>query len=143
MYFEEFGTILREVAHFNIEYDRAYPALYAKLAPTMNRIKTYSSSGFYAGAYAADFLIFNCLDKNINLDPTSGNFLRVQGITFTQNTTKTLTVECLPLIDPFMSSVEYIVVVTPEELLYPDPGFTRVKLLKSSLKFILLTLKVY
>jgi hypothetical protein len=93
MYFEEFGTILREAAHFNIEYDRAYPALYAKLAPTMNRIKTYSSSGFYAGAYAADFLIFNCLDKNINLDPTSGNFLRIQGITFTQNTTKTLTVD--------------------------------------------------
>jgi hypothetical protein len=93
MYFEEFGTILREAAHFNIEYDRAYPALYAKLAPTMNRIKTYSSSGFYAGAYAADFLVFNCLDKNINLDPTSGNFLRVQGITFTQNTTKTLTVD--------------------------------------------------
>jgi hypothetical protein len=93
MYFEEFGTILREVAHFNIKYDRAYPALYAKLAPTMNRIKTYSSSGFYAGAYGADFLIFNCLDRNINLDPTSGNFLRIQGITFTQNTTKTITVD--------------------------------------------------
>lgn len=93
MYFDEFGTIMREAAHFNIKYDRAYPALYARLAPTMNRIKTYSSSGFYAGAYGADFLIFNCLDTNISLDATSGNFLRIQGITFTQNTTKTLTVD--------------------------------------------------
>ena len=43
--------------------------------------------------------------------------------------TKTLTVECLPSIDAFISSVEYTVVVTPEELLYPAPGFMRVKLL--------------
>ena len=93
MYFEEFGTIMRECAHFNVKYDRAYPALYARLAPTFNRIKTYSSSGFYAGAYGADFLIFNCTDKNINLDATSGNFLRIQGVTFTQNTTKTLSVD--------------------------------------------------
>ena len=93
IYYDEFGTIMREVAHFNIKYDRAYPALYARLAPTLNRIKTYSTSGFYAGAYGADFLVFNCTDKNINLDATSGNFLRIQGIVFTQNTTKTLTVD--------------------------------------------------
>jgi hypothetical protein len=93
MYFDEFGTIMRECAHFNIKYDRAYPALYARLAPTLNRVKTYSSSGFYADAYGADFLVFNCTDNKINLDPTTGNFLRIQGITFTQNTTKTLTVD--------------------------------------------------
>lgn len=93
IYYDEFGTIMREVAHFNIKYDRAYPALYARLAPTLNRIKTYSTSGFYAGAYGADFLVFNCTDKTINLDATSGNFLRIQGIVFTQNTTKTLTVD--------------------------------------------------
>lgn len=93
MYYDEFGTIMREAAHFNIKYDRAYPALYARLAPTLNRIKTYSTSGFYAGSYGADFLVFNCTDKIINLDATSGNFLRIQGIVFTQNTTKTLTVD--------------------------------------------------
>lgn len=93
MYFEEFGTIMREAAHFNVKYDRAYPALYARLAPTLNRIKTYTSSGLYAGSYGADFLVFNATDKIINLDATSGNFLRIQGITFTQNTTKTLTVD--------------------------------------------------
>ena len=93
MYFEEFGTILREVAYFNVKYDRAYPALYAKIMKTMNRIKGYSVSGFYAGSYGADFLIFNCTDFNLNLDDTSGNYLRIQGIAFTQDTTYTLTVD--------------------------------------------------
>ena len=93
MYFEEFGTIFREAAYFNIKYDRAYPALYAKLMKTMNRFKGYSSSGFYAGSYGADFLIFNCTDFNLNLDDTSGNYLRIMGIGFTQDTTYTLTVD--------------------------------------------------
>jgi hypothetical protein len=93
MYFEEFGTILREVSYFNIKYDRAYPALYAKIMKTMNRVKGYSVSGFYAGSYGADFLIFNCTDFNLNLDDTSGNYLRIQGIAFTQDTTYTLTVD--------------------------------------------------
>lgn len=93
MYFEEFGTILRQAAYFNVKYDRAYPALYAKIMKTMNRVKGYSVSGFYAGSYGADFLIFNCTDFNLNLDDTSGNYLRIQGIAFTQDTTYTLTVD--------------------------------------------------
>ena len=93
IYFEEFGTILREAAYFNIKYDRAYPALYSKLMKTLNRIKGYASSGFYAGSYGADFLIFNCTDFSLNLDDTSGNYLRIQGIAFTQDTTYTLTID--------------------------------------------------
>jgi hypothetical protein len=93
LYFDEFGTIMREAAYLNIKYDRAYPALYARVMKTFNRLKGYAISGFYAGSYGADFLIFNCLDTNINLDDTTGNFLRIQGITFTQNTTKTLSVD--------------------------------------------------
>jgi hypothetical protein len=93
LYFEEFGTIMREAAYLNIKYDRAFPALYARVMKTFNRLKGYSISGFYAGAYGADFLIFNCTDTNINLDDTTGNYLRIQGITFTQNTTKSLTVD--------------------------------------------------
>lgn len=93
LYFDEFGTIMREVAHFNIRYDRAYPALYAKIAPTINGVKGYSVSGFQAGSYGADFLIFNCIDKNLNLDDTTGNYLRILGIAFTQNTTYSLTVD--------------------------------------------------
>ena len=93
LYYDEFGTIMREAAYLNIKYDRSYPALYARIMKTLNRLKSYVVSGFYAGSYGADFLIFNCLDTNINLDDTTGNFLRIQGITFTQNTTKTLTVD--------------------------------------------------
>ena len=93
MYFEEFGSIMRECAYFNVKYDRAYPALYAKLSPTFNRIKGYTVSGFYADSYGAEFLIFNSTDKALVLDETSGNYLRIQGITFTQDTTHTLSVD--------------------------------------------------
>jgi len=93
IYFEEFGTILREMSYFNIKYDRAYPALYAKLMKILNRVQGYSVSGFYAGSYGADFLIFNCTDFLLNLDDTSGNYLRIQGIAFTQDTTYSLTVD--------------------------------------------------
>lgn len=93
MYFDEFGTIMREAASFNIKYDKAYPALYAKLSPTFNRIKGYSVSGFTAGSYGAEFLVFNATDTALNLDASSGNYLRIQGITFTQESNNDLTVD--------------------------------------------------
>ena len=93
MYFEEFGSIMRECAYFNIKYDRAYPALYAQLSPTFNRIKSYTTSGFYADSYGAEFLIFNSTDSAIKLDETTGNYLRIQGIAFTQDTTHELSVD--------------------------------------------------
>jgi len=93
MYFEEFGSIMRECSYFNIKYDRSYPALYAQLSPTFNRIKGYAVSGFQADSYGAEFLIFNATDTALNLDETTGNYLRIQGITFTQDTTYQLTVD--------------------------------------------------
>ena len=93
IYFDEFGTIMREVASFNIKYDKAYPALFAKLSPTFNRIKGYSVSGFRAGAYGAEFLVFNATDQALSLDASSGNYLRIQGITFTQENQNSLTVD--------------------------------------------------
>jgi hypothetical protein len=93
LYFDEFGSIMRECAYFDVKYDRAYPALYAKLSPTFNNIKGYVSSGFYADSYGAEFLIFNATDTALNLDETSGNYLRIQGVTFTQDTTHELTVD--------------------------------------------------
>jgi hypothetical protein len=93
LFYEEFGTIMREVAYFDIKYDRAYPALYAKLAETLNRVRGYTVSGFFAGSYGAEFLIFNAVDKILNLDDTTGNYLRILGIAFTQNTTRSLTVD--------------------------------------------------
>jgi hypothetical protein len=93
MYFEEFGSIMRECSYFDIKYDRAYPALYAQLSPTFNKIKGYVTSGFYADSYGAEFLVFNATDTALNLDETSGNYLRIQGVTFTQDTTHELTVD--------------------------------------------------
>jgi hypothetical protein len=93
LYFEEFGTIMRECAYFNIKYDRAYPALYAKIAPTANRLKGYTVSGFTADSYGAEFLVFNNTDTTLSLDEKTGNYLRILGIAFTQDTTASLTVD--------------------------------------------------
>jgi len=93
IYFDEFGSIMREAALFNFKYDKAYPALFAKLTPTFNRVKGYTVSGFRAGSYGAEFLIFNATDTQIRLDQEKGNYLQVQGITFTQQSQNTLTVD--------------------------------------------------
>lgn len=93
IYFEEFGTIMRECAYFNIKYDKAYPALYARISDTFNKMKGYTVSGFTPTAYGAEFLVFNNTDSALNLDETSGNYLRIQGVTFTQDSEKELTVD--------------------------------------------------
>lgn len=93
IYFEEFGTIMREVGYFNIRYDQAYPAFSAKIAKTFTNQRGYAVSNFYAGSYGAEFLVFNTTDKTIKLDETTGNYLRILGVTFTQATQETLTVD--------------------------------------------------
>lgn len=93
LYFEEFGTIMREAAYFNIKYDRAYPALYAKIAPTLSRVRGYTVSGFTADSYGAEFLVFNNTDSILALDEKTSNYLRIIGVTFTQDTTQSLTVD--------------------------------------------------
>jgi hypothetical protein len=93
IYFDEFGTIMRECAYFNIRYDKAYPALWAKMSPTFNALQGYTVSGFSANPYGAEFLIFNNTDTVLNLDETSGNYLRIQGVTFTQQSNHDLTVD--------------------------------------------------
>jgi hypothetical protein len=93
IYFDEFGSIMRECAYFDIKYDLAYPALYAKIPPTPNRVKGYVTSGFYADSYGAEFLIFNATDTGLSLDETTGNYLRINGIAFTRDTTHELTVD--------------------------------------------------
>ncbi len=93
MYFEEFGTIMRECAYFNVKYDKAFPALSAKISPTFNNNQGYAVSGFTANAFGAQFLIFNTTDTVMSLDSGSGNYLRIQGVTFTQNSRHDLTVD--------------------------------------------------
>ena len=93
MYYEEFGTIMREMAYFDVKYDKAYPALYSKIVPTGNEIKGYTVSGYRGTSYGAEFLVFNATDTTIVLDENSGNFLKIQGIAFTQNTSHKLSVD--------------------------------------------------
>ena len=93
IYFEEFGTIMREAAYFDVRYDKAYPALSAKISPTFNRLKGYTVSGFRAGSYGAEFLVFNNTDTALMLDSASGNYLRIQGATFTQQSENELSVD--------------------------------------------------
>lgn len=94
IYYEEFGTIMREAAYFNVRFDgKAYPALIAKMAPAKNPFKGYTISGFNPSPYGAEFLIFNNTDTYIGLDDTSGNYLRIQGVAFTQQAQNELTVD--------------------------------------------------
>ena len=93
VYYEEFGTIMRECAYFNVRYDKAYPALYSKISPTFNDRQGYLVSGFRSNPYGAEFLIFNITDFALSLDETSGNYLRIQGIAFTQQSAHDLSVD--------------------------------------------------
>lgn len=93
IYYEEFGTIMREASYFNIKYDKAFPAIYSKIAPTFNSIRGYTVSGYFGGPYGAEFLVFNNTDTRLNLDETSGNYLRILGLTFTQASNSDLTVD--------------------------------------------------
>ena len=59
------------------KYDQAFPALAAQIAPVFNNEKGYVVSGFRAGAYGAEFLLFNTTDTFLRLDAETGNFLRI------------------------------------------------------------------
>jgi hypothetical protein len=122
-YFEEFGTILRECAYFNIKYDQAYPALIAKIVPPFTVEKSYEISGFLPGSYGAEFLIFNTTDKAIDLSESSTNRIMIQGITFTQNISNVLTVddyfkELSNFSDPVLTSSNLIVSPGRSEKIY-------------------------
>jgi hypothetical protein len=93
MFYDEFGTIMREAAYFNVKYDKAFPALYSKLSPTFNDMQGYVVSGYTPSAYRAEFLIFNATDTALSLDESSGNYLRIQGVAFTQDSTHSLSVD--------------------------------------------------
>ena len=130
MYFEEFGTIMRECAYFDIRYDRSYPALFADISPTFNRTKGYTISGFQADSYGAEFLIFNATDTALSLDETTGNYLRIQGVTFTQDTTYELTVDEYfkkrsDFSDPPLQGSNLILPVTVEKQKYDQIRLSR------------------
>lgn len=93
IYYDEFGTIMREAAYFNVRYDKAYPALYSRIAPTISKLKSYTTSSYYGGSYGAEFLVFNATDTVLLLDKSTGSPLEIQGISFTQESSNELTVD--------------------------------------------------
>jgi hypothetical protein len=94
IYYDEFGTIMREAAYFDIKYTEAYPALYSRIAPTVSKLKTYTTSSYFGGSYTADFMVFNATDTAlyINAGQNAASLL-IQGITFTQDSRNELSVD--------------------------------------------------
>jgi len=92
LYYEEFGTIMREMVYLNVKFNKAYPALYSSV------VQPYASRGFCISGYnptpyGAEFLVFNVTDTLLSLSSTSGNYLRIIGTSFTQNAKQDLTVD--------------------------------------------------
>ena len=93
IFYDEFGTIMRECAYINAKFDNAYPALYAKLVMAPDKLKEFTVSGFQANAYGAEFLVFNATDTLLSIDDELSNSLRIQGIAFTSDSSSELTVD--------------------------------------------------
>jgi hypothetical protein len=93
LFYDEFGTIMREMAYFNIKYDKAYPALVANMSPTATELKSYVVSGMSKTPYGAEFLVFNATDTSIVLDSNSGSGLNIVGIATTQDSNLELTMD--------------------------------------------------
>jgi hypothetical protein len=93
VYYDEFGTILREAAYFDVRYDKAYPALSAKMYDSRRSTKGYTVSGFIPNAYSAEFMLFNHTDQTLIFRENSNNYPFIYGVTFTQESTKQLTLD--------------------------------------------------
>jgi len=93
IFYDEFGTIMRECAYLNVRFDNAYPALSSQILKPQDRVKDFTISNYQSNAYGAEFLIFNSTDSLLDLGTTSFNFLNIVGIAFTQDNTNTLTVD--------------------------------------------------
>jgi hypothetical protein len=93
IYYDEFGTILREAAYFNVRYDKAYPALSAQMYDSRRSMKGYTVSGFIANAYSAEFMLFNHTDQTLVFRENTDNYPFIYGVTFTQQSTKELTLD--------------------------------------------------
>jgi hypothetical protein len=132
MYFEEFGTIMRESAYFNFRYDKAYPAFISKIAPTFNKLKGYAVAGYTGNAYGAEFLIFNTTDSAVNLDETSGNYLRILGVTFTQESDRQLTLDEYLKVKSDLSNPDFNNSVLESSIDNPNTAAKNLRLIKNS-----------
>ena len=95
IYYEEFGTVMRECAYFNVKFDKAYPALVSKIAPQPASISEYVVTGYNSTPYRAEFLVFNTSDFALSLGNGSeyDTVLNIVGITYTEEIARELTVD--------------------------------------------------
>ena len=93
VFYEEFGTILRECAYFNVRYDKAYPALTAKVSTNNNPLLGYYVSNFIATPYGAEFMLFNTTDAPLVMDSSNSNYFTITGTTFTAESNEEVTVD--------------------------------------------------
>jgi hypothetical protein len=127
IYFEEFGTIMREAAYFDIKYEKAYPSFRSLIVPTINRVKSYVVSNFMPTAYGAEFLIFNATDSTISLADDSQNYLQISGIAFTQSSQNQLSVDQYFNKKGELSNPSYVTSTTIESPLKIKESFNNIK----------------
>lgn len=107
IYYDEFGTIMREAAYFNVKYDKAYPALYSKMLPVRSKLKSYMVSAFHGGSYGAEFMVFNTTDTLLVIDDSSDSPLQINGVTFTNSSSNELSVDEFFNVHGDLSNTEY------------------------------------
>jgi hypothetical protein len=95
IYYEEFGTVMRECAYLNVKFDKVYPALRSKIAPQVSQIAAYLITGYNSTPYRAEFLVFNTTDFSLGLGDGEeyNTILNIVGIGYTEEVARELTVD--------------------------------------------------
>lgn len=95
IYYEEFGTVMRECAYLNVKFDKVYPALRSKIAPQVSQIAAYHIAGYSSTPYRAEFLVFNTTDFALGLGDGEdySTILNIVGIGYTEEVARELTVD--------------------------------------------------
>lgn len=90
-YFEEFGTLAREVRHIKAEFDM-FPILLSKMSPRQVFDRAFSVSGYYSDPYGADFLLWSQADRLLDLTSAETS-LSISGIPFEDSQEQTITLD--------------------------------------------------
>ncbi|NCA22930.1 MAG: hypothetical protein EBS86_17615, partial [Crocinitomicaceae bacterium] len=95
IYYEEFGTIMRECGYFNVKFDKAYPALKSRITPQPASLAQYLVTGYSSTPYRAEFLVFNLSDFALTLGDGTDykTILNIVGVTYTEEVARELTVD--------------------------------------------------
>jgi hypothetical protein len=95
IYYEEFGTIMRECAYLDVKFDKVYPALRSKIPPQVASVAQYLVTGYSSTPYRAEFLVFNTSDFTVGLGDGDdySTILNIVGIGYTEEVARELTVD--------------------------------------------------